>query len=154
MRNPRIEAATRAHNSLFVPFVLSSIGPLGARANAFIKQVLGFVKKEGRLGMRRSHPRRASTWSTTWFPSLGGSGSPRLLRRRALPSSTGPFELTRLLLSRTRGPASPIPASHGTANTTRAMDFSFLQSRICCIYRTREREYFYCDNKRRHKTNI
>ena len=52
MRNPRIEAATRARNALFVPFVLSSNGAFGARANAFLKQVFGFVKKEERLGMR------------------------------------------------------------------------------------------------------
>ena len=31
MRNPRIEAATRASSALFVPFVLSSKGSLGAR---------------------------------------------------------------------------------------------------------------------------
>ena len=36
MRNPRIEAATRACNALFFPFVLSSNGVLGARANAFL----------------------------------------------------------------------------------------------------------------------
>ena len=47
MRNPRIEAATRARNALFVPFVLSSNGALGARAYAFLKRVSGFVKKEG-----------------------------------------------------------------------------------------------------------
>ena len=62
-RNPRIEAATRARNVLFVPFALSSNGFLGARAKVFLKQVFGFVKKKGRLGMRSSHPRRAS-WST------------------------------------------------------------------------------------------
>ena len=70
MRNPRIEAATRARNALFVPFVLSSNGALGARANAFLKLVFGFVKKEGRLGMRSSHPRRASTWSIAWFSTI------------------------------------------------------------------------------------
>ena len=70
VRTPRIEAATRARNALFVPFVLSSGGAIGARANAFLKQVLGFVKKEGRLGMRNSQPRRASTCSTTWFSTL------------------------------------------------------------------------------------
>ena len=43
MRNPRIEAATRARNALFVPFVLSSNVALGARANAFLKMVFGFV---------------------------------------------------------------------------------------------------------------
>ena len=45
MRNPRIEAATRARNAVFVPFVLSSNGALGARANVFLKQVFWFVKK-------------------------------------------------------------------------------------------------------------
>ena len=70
MRNPRIEAATRARNALFAPFVLSSNGALGAHANAFLKLVFGFVKKKGRLGMRSSHPRRASTWSTTWFSTF------------------------------------------------------------------------------------
>ena len=64
-RNPRIEAATQARIALFVPFVMSLYGALGARANAFLKQVFGFVKKEGRLGMRSSHPRRASIWFTT-----------------------------------------------------------------------------------------
>ena len=67
MRNPRIEAATRARNAMFVPFVLSSNNALGARVNAFLKLVIGFVKKEARLGMRRSHLRRASTWPTTRF---------------------------------------------------------------------------------------
>ena len=52
-------------------------------------------------------------------PFPGGSESPRLLRRRALPLSTWSFELTRLLLSRARGPASPTPAFHGTTTTTR-----------------------------------
>ena len=55
-------------------------------------------------------------------PLSGGSGSPRLLRRRALPSSAGPFELIRLLLPRARGPASPNAASHGTTTTTRTTD--------------------------------
>ena len=36
----------------------------------FLKLVFGFVKKEGRFGMRTSHPRRASTWSTTWFSTF------------------------------------------------------------------------------------
>ena len=36
IRNPRIEAATRARNALFAPFVLSSNGALGARENAFL----------------------------------------------------------------------------------------------------------------------
>ena len=67
MRNPRIEAASRARGALFAPFVLSSDGALGARANASLKQVFGFVKKEGLFVMRSSHPRRASTWPTTWF---------------------------------------------------------------------------------------
>ena len=52
------------------PLCLSSNGVLGARANSFLQQVLGFVKKEGRLGMRSSHPRRVSTWSTTRFSSF------------------------------------------------------------------------------------
>ena len=58
-RNPRIEAATRARNASFVPFVLSSNGALGASANAFLRLVFGFVKKEGLFGMRSSHPSRA-----------------------------------------------------------------------------------------------
>ena len=58
IRNPRIEAATRARNSL------------GARANAFLKLVFDHVKKEGQFGMRSSHPSRASTWSTTWFSTF------------------------------------------------------------------------------------
>ena len=66
IRNPRIEAASRAPYALFVPFILSSNGILFARANAFLKQLFGFVKKGGRLGMRTSHPRR---WPTTWFSS-------------------------------------------------------------------------------------
>ena len=70
IRNPRIEAATRARNALFVPFVLSSNGALGARANAFLKLVFDHVKKEGQFGMRSSHPSRASTWSTTWFSTF------------------------------------------------------------------------------------
>ena len=70
IRNPRIEAATRARNALFVPFVLSSIGSLGGRANAHLKSMFGFVKKEGRFGMRGSHPCRTSTWSTTWFSTF------------------------------------------------------------------------------------
>ena len=57
-------------------------------------------------------------------PLSGGSGSPRLLRRRALPLSTGTFELIRLLLSRARGPASPIPASHVTTSNTRTTGVS------------------------------
>ena len=69
-RNPRIEAATRAHNASFVPFVVSSNGALGASANAFLKLVFDFVKKEGLFGMRSSHPSRASTWSTTWFSTF------------------------------------------------------------------------------------
>ena len=45
VRNPRIKAATRARNALFAPFILSSNGALGARANAFLKRVFLFVKK-------------------------------------------------------------------------------------------------------------
>ena len=69
-RNPRIEAATRARNASFVPFVLSSNGALGASANAFLKLVFDFVKKGGLFGMRSSHLSRASTWSTTWFSTF------------------------------------------------------------------------------------
>ena len=54
MRNPRIEAATRARNTLFAPFVLPSNRALGSRAEAFLKQVFVFVKKESRFGMRIS----------------------------------------------------------------------------------------------------
>ena len=62
MRNPRIEAATRARNALFVPFVLSSNGALGARANAFLKLVFGFVKKEGK---GYADPSQGPAWSFT-----------------------------------------------------------------------------------------
>ena len=44
--------------------------PLVRAQMLFLKLVFGFVKKEGRLGMRSSHPRRASTWSTTWFSTF------------------------------------------------------------------------------------
>ena len=46
------------------------------------------------------------------FPLFGVSGSLRLLRRRVPLFSIGPFELTRLLLSRARGPVNPTPACH------------------------------------------
>ena len=49
----------------------------------------------------------------------GGSGSRLQLRRREPPSSAGPFKLTGLLHSVTRGPASPVPTSPGTTTTTR-----------------------------------
>ena len=68
--------------------------------------------------MRSSHPRRASTWPTNWFSTSWRRRISTALRRRALPSSTGPFDLIRLLLSRARGPASPIPASPDTTTTT------------------------------------
>ena len=109
MRNPRIEA-TRQFCSRMVPLARAQI--------LFLNTCAGLSRRRGGLGMRSSYPRRASTWSTG-SPLFDGSGSPLLLRRRALPSSTGPFELTRLLLSRARGPASPIPASFGTPTTTR-----------------------------------
>ena len=67
MHTPRVEAATRARNAFLSPLILPSYGALGARATAYLKQVFGFVKKEGRLGMRSSHPRRASTWYSSWF---------------------------------------------------------------------------------------
>ena len=93
MRNPRTEAATRARSALFVKFVLSSNGFLGARANAFLKQVFGFVKKEGRVW----HPQFSSTagvylayYLTPHFLAevdLNGSyGDERFLRRQG-PSS-------------------------------------------------------------------
>ena len=71
--------------------------------------------------MRSSYPRRASRRQLGLLPGSplsDGSGSPRLLRGRALPSSAGPFVLIRLLLSRARGPTSPISASLGTISTT------------------------------------
>ena len=39
IRNPRIEAAIRARDALFVPYILSSNGALGTRAKAFPKLV-------------------------------------------------------------------------------------------------------------------
>ena len=69
-RNERIKAAVAERRATFVPFVLSTNGALGPRANAFLKQVFDFVKKRGRFGMRSSHPHRASTWSTTWFSTF------------------------------------------------------------------------------------
>ena len=56
--------------ALFVPIVSSSNGALGSRADAPLKQVFGFVKKEGRLGMRSSQPWWASTLPTTWFSAF------------------------------------------------------------------------------------
>ena len=119
MRNPRTGAATRAHNALFVPFVLSSNGALGARANTFLKQAFGFVKKEGWLGMRSSHPRRAATWSTTRFSTFwrqristaATATSAAFVDRAIRADQAAAFEGP-------RGPASPIPASHGNTTTT------------------------------------
>ena len=47
MRNPRIEAANRARNTLLFPFVLSSNYALGARAVAFLKACSRVCQKGG-----------------------------------------------------------------------------------------------------------
>ena len=84
-----------------------------------IIRVFGFVKKKGLARAIPIHDGRLLGLLPD-SPLTGCSGSPRLLRRRALPSSTWSIELTRLLLSRARGPASPLSGFHGTTTKTRA----------------------------------
>ena len=68
MRNPRIEAATRACSAFFVPFALSPNSAHGACAYAFLKQVFWFVKKEGRPGMRRSSKKAVVGFAKNQWP--------------------------------------------------------------------------------------
>ena len=53
------------------------------------------------------------------FPLSGGNESPRQLRQRAPLFLIRSFELIKLLLSRARGPVSPIPVFHVTTTTIR-----------------------------------
>ena len=118
-RNPRIEAATRAHNSPFIPFVYLRMVPLVQVQMPFLNWCLVLSRRRGCLVCAAPIHLWRQPGLLPGFPPFGVSGSLRRLRRRVPPCSIGPFELIKLLLSRARGHVNPTPASHETTTTTR-----------------------------------
>ena len=119
IRNPRNEAATRARDVLFVPFVCPRMVPLVHVQMPFLSWCSIMSRRRGSLVCAAPIHLGRQLGLLPGFPLSGGNESPRQLRQRAPLFLIRSFELIRLLLSRARGPVSPTPVFHVTTTTIR-----------------------------------